>query len=631
MKKVKEGYFADRYWYDWLQRFLLFFHPVIDRDKILASLAYRKGQAISRNYLASLTPLKENIESSLSLSLVITCYNYGQYLLQILENVKQQTFTDFEIILVNDGSDDLRTLNVLSDLKHNQDLKSIDIPHQGPAGAKNSGMAAAKGRYICCLDADDLLEPTYFAKALQVLENRPDVDLVYSWVQCFGDKNELQQKADLDVNKIIHHNQVSPGAILRRSCWEESGGYKPEMNSGLDDWEFWINLAELGKKGFCLPEPLYLHREHSQSLTARINREKREAELKAMIKQLHPALFSYRQENQQQILVLAPESLGDLILSLPLLEGLRAYYPQSRITVIVSPGSSQVLEHHPVPDQLLLFDFSWDGKKRRQFLKSLKQVTFDLLFCLPAAVKYYQLAGKFKAQKKIGYYYPVMWVGNIVSRLVLNIRVCCSDNRHKPDQPLKHEMSQYLELLKVLGWETSCLELNLSLNQQALAWAETFLQERRYNSIQSLLGIQLDFKLFSQPKHWRQLCANIKQNFPEFELLFFAYREKEQGLAIELPESVIQAENLNFDQWAALIKRCRVLLSFDGGALHVASALKVPVIAVFPERNFAFNSAKWYPWGVPYRMIVKSGSEPEERINAKILTGLKELIEGQSH
>lgn len=627
MEKVKEGYFSDCFWYDALQRFLLFTHPLLDRDHILTALALARGKKLARNLWAEFPPLDLTVRSQPLLSVVISCYNYGGYLPETLESLKQQTFSGFEVILVDDGSDEPETLEILAQLKKDPALTYIAIPHQGPSSAKNTGIKAALGKYVCCLDADDRLEPTYLEKALKILENRSEIDLVYSWVQCFGAKTELQQKADLDLKKIVRYNQVSPGAVLRKSCWEEAGGYNLEMNRGLDDWEFWIHLSQLGKRGLCIPEPLYLHREHDKSLTALIGREEREDELKNVIKKLHPDLFNGKQKKSHKILILAPESLGDLILSLPLLNSLRANYPQSSITVVASPRSSQVLEHHPAPNRLVLYDFSWGIKKQRQVFLSLNRDTYDLLFCLPAAVKYYLLAGKIKAVRKLGYFYPVMWMGNLVSFLSLHTRVSCPDDRRKPNAKLKHEMIQYLELVKALGLRVPDPELGVPLNQDSLYWAERFLAERGLNSGQPLIGIQLDRKLFADPEECLQFYHNLSQAFPDLKPLFLAYRENEQKLASNLPDSVAQSANLDFKQWAALLKNCRVLISFDGGAVHLASALKIPVLAVFPEHDFAFNAAKWHPWGVPYRLLAKISGQSSQVFNREIIKGLGELRE----
>src|SRR5215213_6636466 len=93
-------------------------------------------------------------------TIVIPCFNLGEYLADTIDSVLAQTFQDFEIIVVNDGSTDERTNRIISDLSHPK-IRTIATANQGLARARNSGIAGAAGDYILPLDADDKIAPTY--------------------------------------------------------------------------------------------------------------------------------------------------------------------------------------------------------------------------------------------------------------------------------------------------------------------------------------------------------------------------------------------------------------------------------------------------------------------------------------
>jgi glycosyltransferase involved in cell wall biosynthesis len=97
-----------------------------------------------------------------------------------MENVLSQTYDDFEVIVVNDGSSD-ETQQWVSQIKDPR-VKLISQENQGLAGARNTGIAHAQGEYITFLDADDLWEPTKLEKQVCVLEDNPEIALVYTWV-----------------------------------------------------------------------------------------------------------------------------------------------------------------------------------------------------------------------------------------------------------------------------------------------------------------------------------------------------------------------------------------------------------------------------------------------------------------
>lgn len=198
-------------------------------------------------------------------SVVIPCFNHGKYLEESIDSVLAQTFQDSEIIVVNDGSTDAGTIEVLRNLSKPK-TRVMHQPNMGLPAARNRGIGEARGEYICCLDADDTLEATYLEKAAWMLEAKPDVGFVYSWVRRFGENTGIWYTDPFSLSNLLQYNHISVSAVFRRVAWERVGGFWEAMRPGLEDWEFWIHLAAAGFPGERIPEPLLNHRKHGPSM-----------------------------------------------------------------------------------------------------------------------------------------------------------------------------------------------------------------------------------------------------------------------------------------------------------------------------------------------------------------------------
>ncbi len=203
-------------------------------------------------------------------SVVIPNYNYGKYIHETIESVLNQTFINYEIIVVDGGSDDTKTVEVLKQIIH----PKIQVHFRGGrhlvGDNRNFGIKLAKGKYICCLDSDDAILPTYLEKAVFYLEAL-NYDVVYPWVQSFGESETLWKTADATYETLtIEGNLVATNAVFRKSAWEKAGGYKDyPIGKGhvSEDWEFWVRLAGSGFRFKAIPEPLMLYRVHHKSLS----------------------------------------------------------------------------------------------------------------------------------------------------------------------------------------------------------------------------------------------------------------------------------------------------------------------------------------------------------------------------
>ena len=184
-------------------------------------------------------------------SVVLPCFNYGAFVTKAVNSVLAQTFQDLEIIVVEGGSTDTTTRKIVAGLRR---PKMRVLFRDSPClvgDNRNFGILHARGKYICCLDADDILEPTYLEKALFLLETG-GYDILSTSVKRFGaDDGGYGVLANPDLSDMLEGNHVSTCAVFRRAMWQQAGGFKdtgPDMPFVNEDWRFWVRLAALGAR-----------------------------------------------------------------------------------------------------------------------------------------------------------------------------------------------------------------------------------------------------------------------------------------------------------------------------------------------------------------------------------------------
>lgn len=192
-------------------------------------------------------------------SVIIPCYNMGDTLKEAVDSVLNQTYTDYEIIIVNDGSDDHSTNLKLSQFAKTG-IRLIHTRNQGVSAARNLGIAEAKGVYILPLDADDKIAPTYLEKGVEVLDRRPRVGIVYCEATVFGEVSGIWELQDFSLPHLLLDNLIFSSALFRRRDWQLVGGYREPMRHGWEDWDFWLSMMEQGMEVFRIPEQLFFYR-----------------------------------------------------------------------------------------------------------------------------------------------------------------------------------------------------------------------------------------------------------------------------------------------------------------------------------------------------------------------------------
>jgi len=252
-------------------------------------------------------PRRTAAAGSARLSVVIPCYDQGELLIEAVASVERSVDEACELIVVNDGSREPRTLEVLDHLRRGG-YRIVDQANAGLAAARNRGVALAAGPYVLPLDADNRLRPAFVPAALAILEAAPEVGVVYGNRHDFGLRNGTVEVPDFDLGSLLLFNTIDACALLRKEMWTDCGGYDPRAPA-WEDWELWIAGAERGWQLRHLAAVGFDYRVRPGSMITTIDAEERRR-LYAYIIAKHRDLYWSR---LPEILVTAQRSAADLL------------------------------------------------------------------------------------------------------------------------------------------------------------------------------------------------------------------------------------------------------------------------------------------------------------------------------
>lgn len=221
-------------------------------------------------------------------SVIIPCYNQGQYLKEAVDSVLASTYENIEIIVINDGStEDVDIIKNFSAPK----TKVIHQENQGVCNSRNNAIKAASGKYILPLDADDKIHPEYIEKAVKIHENNEKIGIVYCKAEYFGKKKGEWEVKDYKFPDCLWKNEIFNSAMYKKSDWEAVGGYNPQMKYGNEDWEFWLSLIERGVEVYKISEVLFYYRQGKNTRSKELEASGNQLEQVKQLMKLHPNLY----------------------------------------------------------------------------------------------------------------------------------------------------------------------------------------------------------------------------------------------------------------------------------------------------------------------------------------------------
>ncbi len=207
------------------------------------------------------------------ISVVIPAYNAERTILETIASVQKQTFTDFELIVINDGSTD-KTLDLLQAIEDDR-LKVFSYSNGGLPTARNRGIAKSTGEFIAFLDADDLWADDKLELQLAAMKEYPNVGLAYSWTYNMSETGELLSPVEPTFSGAVYAdlllwNFLSNGSnpLIRRQAIESVGEFRPPSMSA--DWDYWLRIA--ANWNFILvPKHHVFYRLSSSSMSAKLD------------------------------------------------------------------------------------------------------------------------------------------------------------------------------------------------------------------------------------------------------------------------------------------------------------------------------------------------------------------------
>jgi len=224
--------------------------------------------------------MTNNFTKAPGVSVILSVYNGESYISESMESILNQTFRDFELIVINDGSTD-RTSEII---KSYSDPRIINLENEkniGIARSSNKGLRIARGRYIAIMDADDISLPERFQKQFKFLENNPDIGVCGTWIKVI-DKNGTWMKnicyptssEVISCSLLFYDCFANPTTMFRKKIIEELGEYDPGFIAAMD-YDLWTRT--IGYYKFSnIPEFLLKYRMHGQNISQ--DREKRHHE-----------------------------------------------------------------------------------------------------------------------------------------------------------------------------------------------------------------------------------------------------------------------------------------------------------------------------------------------------------------
>ncbi|WP_207477508.1 glycosyltransferase family 2 protein [Arenibaculum pallidiluteum] len=211
-------------------------------------------------------PLPSPAAAAPLVSVVIPCFNHGAFVEEAVNSALEQGYRNVEVVVVEGGSTDGTSAEAVRRLSHSR-VRTLFRTAPTPAGDnRNHGIAAARGKYVCCLDADDRLAPDCLEKAVFWLEEL-GYDIVGFGAQEFGGGARRRNfKRNPTTADLLAANEFVISAVHRRTLWQRSGGFVDfDRSAGLvhEDWNYWLRLMALGARAANLTwERLALVRNH---------------------------------------------------------------------------------------------------------------------------------------------------------------------------------------------------------------------------------------------------------------------------------------------------------------------------------------------------------------------------------
>lgn len=221
-------------------------------------------------------------------SVVIPVYNMAEYVTETLASVSRSTYPSLEVIVVDDGSTDNSAAVVEAYAATDARVRLLRQPNGGVCRARNAAIAVAGGEYVLPVDADNLIEPDFIAKAVAAIVADPSLKVVAPRADFFGERTGEWVLPPFSLSLLARKNIMDTCALYRRADWQRAGGYCEELQA-REDWEFWIAILKDGGGVLRLPD-IGLHY-RVRAASKRIKDRSFKRQIVSVLNRRHPEFF----------------------------------------------------------------------------------------------------------------------------------------------------------------------------------------------------------------------------------------------------------------------------------------------------------------------------------------------------
>jgi glycosyltransferase involved in cell wall biosynthesis len=225
----------------------------------------------------------------LKVTIIITTYNKADYLKESIDSALNQKYNEFDILIIDDGSTD-DSKKIIEIYRNEPRVEIYYQENQGVIKTRNKAINLAKGAYILQLDGDDKIGENFLSLTVPILENQKEVGIVFCKTELFGEKSGVWERGAYNVTNQLTANLIVITALFRKIDFNKTAKYRSEFQKGLEDWDVWLSILELGLKAKEVPEIEFFYRVLNQGRNHSydINQEK---ELKKMIFKVHSEFY----------------------------------------------------------------------------------------------------------------------------------------------------------------------------------------------------------------------------------------------------------------------------------------------------------------------------------------------------
>lgn len=211
------------------------------------------------------------------MTVLMSVYNGEKYLPEAIQSILHQTFTDFEFLIIDDGSVD-QSISIIRNYKDCRIRLERNEVNQGLVTTLNNGINMAQSEYIARMDCDDISLPERLAKQVVFMDLNPDIGICGTWFEYFGDRSLVMKfpEYDADIKRefLFHNCMGHPTIIMRPEIMKSNGIFFDYNFTHTEDYDLWTRLAKV-TNFHNIPEVLYKYRIHKEQTSYKFAEQQR--------------------------------------------------------------------------------------------------------------------------------------------------------------------------------------------------------------------------------------------------------------------------------------------------------------------------------------------------------------------